>query len=662
MIAQAVVDAVPALLIAAIAAIAGVASARRGRRRELTGPRLVVPANRRGAGRSNAAVMPSESSASATAARPTPLRSFGRFRLLRLLGKSERTMCWLVGDPRSERDLVLVLPRTQFADAAAAPRWAQGVRRAARLQHPRLAEAVEIGIQDNWPYVAYDAEGRATLADRIGRKGLPAAEAAAIALDLLEGLAYAHDAGVAHHDLQSHFVLVDDQSRAVLIGLEVAALVSGEAAALVGGAAGSLHAQRGVAEVDVLGCGLILHHALVGTPPLGLADLGAVVQRMPPSGPEIVRLPWSTGAAVPDVLRTIVNRASDRQERQRYRNARTLSHALQAWLNSERSGEDGPLASLLERIASVGVLPSQSGSSQRAARLASMDGQRTADLAAAVIDDIALAFELLRQVNSAHSRSAQAAGSASVLTIRRAIAMLGVDGLRRAATSLRPWPGALDEAQAAELAKLMARVRRAACVAVQLRPAGFDAEVVALLTMLQNLGRLLLHYHGADEALQIRRLMASAPSEKPGEPPHPGMSEESAAYSVIGLDIESLGLAVARRWGFDEDIVHALRRWPPQTPPHAPDNDSELLRLVASCANELLDLHLLPPPQQASGLQRIAQRYARVLHLQPKDLQTALQESASAKLGQALLSGNGNALYAAEPATVADETHAGGQR
>jgi eukaryotic-like serine/threonine-protein kinase len=201
----------------------------------------------------------------------------------------------------------------------------------------------------------------------------------------------------------------------------------------------------------------------------------------------------------------------------------------------------------------------------------------------------------------------------------------------------------------------MDRIRRAACVAVRLRPPGFDAEVVALLAMLQNLGRLLLQYHSADEALQIRRLMASAPSDKPGEPPQPGMSEEAAAFSVIGLDIESLGLAVARRWGFEEDILLTLRRWPAQTPPHAPDGDSEQLRLVASCANELLDLQLLPPQQQAAGLHRVAQRYTRVLHLQPKDLQTALQESASANLGQALLSGSGNALYAAAPTTTGDE-------
>ena len=75
-------------------------------------------------------------------------------------------------------------------------------------------------------------------------------------------------------------------------------------------------------------------------------------------------------------------------------------------------------------------------------------------------------------------------------SIRRAIEMLGLDGVRRAASTLRPWPGPLNEAHAAELTALLDRVRLAGRVAQWLRPAGYDPEVVYLLAMLQSLGRL----------------------------------------------------------------------------------------------------------------------------------------------------------------------------
>ena len=148
-------------------------------------------------------------------------RYFGRLQLLRLLGKSQHTMSWLVAE-RDGSELMLVLPRVAPPAGPALERWLQTVKRAARLTHPHLAGAVDLGVQDGWPYVAYDMNGRATLAERMTRKGLPGAEAATVATQVLQGLAYAHEAGVAHGDLQLCAVLVDEQGHGALAGLEVA--------------------------------------------------------------------------------------------------------------------------------------------------------------------------------------------------------------------------------------------------------------------------------------------------------------------------------------------------------------------------------------------------------------------------------------------------------
>ena len=48
---------------------------------------------------------------------------FGRFELLRLLGKSQGTMVWLVNDPRTQHQLVLSLPRVQPVDPGALEDW-----------------------------------------------------------------------------------------------------------------------------------------------------------------------------------------------------------------------------------------------------------------------------------------------------------------------------------------------------------------------------------------------------------------------------------------------------------------------------------------------------------------------------------------------------------
>ena len=570
---------------------------------------------------------------SATATDPTPRsgspRYFGRWQLLRLLGKSQHTMSWLVA-ARDGHELMLVLPRVAPPAGDGLERWRQNVRRAARLAHPQLVPAVDVGVQDGWPYAAYDMTGLATLADRLGRKGLPGTEGAAIAAQLLQGLAYAHEAGVVHGDLQLSMALLDDQGQVRLAGLEVAC-ESPSAMALAAAATGSpqssqLSTQRAAAERDVLALGLLLHLVLAGAPALDEPDIGRALARLPPTGREIVRLPWAGAHAIAEPLRAIVNRATDRQERQRYRNARTLLHALEGWLKSESSVGDGVFGLLADKLRAAGVLPASAGAGARAARLAMMEHERNNELAEVVLEDLALSFELLRAVNTAQVRGAQVSGAGPVLTLRRAIAMIGLDGVRRAALTLRTWPGPLDDKGAAELEHLIERCKRAGRVAMALRPAAYDGEVVYLITLLQNLGRLVLQYHFADDAAQIRRLMQPGAPARQGELPEPGMSEEGAAFAVLGADVEAIGHAVARWWGLEEGVLGMIRRPAPGAAVNTPQSDDEMLRLVAACANEAIDAMVLPAPKVAAELQRVVQRYGRLLDVSLRSLQDALQD------------------------------------
>lgn len=565
------------------------------------------------------------------------LRRLGRFSLLRLIGKSRRSMAWRVRDPRSDRERILVLPRQQPAHDAALQRWKRAVERGARLEHPNLAKAVEIGLSDHWPYVLYEPAGQLTIGEATQQpQALSGIDAAALLTELLQGLAYAHEGAVAHHDVQPFLLLSGDSQPARLMGLEVGGHIDADKAAgapmapLTGLEALALQSQRLAARSDVLAVGLLLHRLLAGQPALDEADIGVAIERLPPHGRELVRLPWNTPLQVPEVLRAIVNRSTDRQPRRRYASARSLLQALDGWRVSDSALGGGPLALLLDRLHSVGSLPASPGSAERAARLTMMERHRTDELAEVVMQDLALTFELLRWVNGVQVRGTQAVGSAPVLTVRRAIAMVGLDGVRRAALGLRGWPGPLDEPAATALRALFDSVKHAGRLARELRPAGYDAEVVSLLAMLQNLGRLITSYHFPNEVLQIHRLMRPVPGGTAGQPEEPGMTEQAAAFAVLGTDIESIGHAVARHWGLDETVLHLIRRLPATVTPRVADNDDDVLRAVASCANELGDSLSLPADRRAAATRHIAQRYARALGITYRDVQDILAGSRAA--------------------------------
>ena len=548
------------------------------------------------------------------------MRRFGRFELRALLSKSARSMLWVVYDARLGQELFLCMPRVAPNSAAASEHWQKMAQAASRVQHPNLAHAIEIGQVEQWPFVAYDRALGETLDERLARQSAPLpVDAADWICQYLEGLAFAHEAGHAHRDVQCATLIIGANNQVRVLGLEVAQEVF---PATVDFNTVTRRAVRESAAEDVLCVGLLLHRILSGRPVLEQSDLQAVVQQMQPLGRELVRLGWETPHPIPDPLRAISNRATDRQARQRYHIARTLLRALDGWRTTAASDQGGPIALLMDKLQRIGHLPSSSPGLNRIAQSSSMERQHTSALSALVLQDMALSLELLRRVNNSLKQSG-AAVDGTVLNMQRAIAMLGLDGVQQAARALKPWPGPLSELQATMLRSLMKRVHRAGQIAQVLRPAGYDGEVVYLITVMQNLGRLLLQYHFPDDAQQIRQLML--PPEPSEDQPHPqGMSEKAAAYAVLGCDLEALGAAVAKHWSLGEELVHMIRRQAPEAAVRHPNNDADLLRLTCSLANELVDALTQVEARRQPSVEAATRRYARALGLGLQDIKLAL--------------------------------------
>lgn len=557
-----------------------------------------------------------------------PLKGFGRFELRALLSKSARSLIWRVFDPRHGQELMLCMPREKPNSAAALEHWLRMAQAAERVKHPNLAPPFEIGQVENWPYVAYDRALGETLDERLARQPSPLPiDAAGWIAQLLEGLAFAHEAGHAHRDIQTATLVIDAADKVRLIGLEVAQEVF---PASVDFNTVTRRAVRESAEEDVLCVGLLLHRILSGRPVLEENDLQQVVQQMQPLGRELVRLGWETPHPIPDPLRAICNRATDRQLRQRYHLARSFWRALDGWCQAAAHDDGGPIVLLLDKLQRIGHLPTTISGLHRFTAGSGLEAQHASALSEFVLKDMALSLELVRRVNNALKASGHQ--GQTILNMQRAIQMLGLDGLHYAANALKPWPGPLQPVAAEMLHQLMGRVAKAAQLAQALRPAGYDAEVVHLITVMQNLGRLLLQYHFPDDAQQIRQLMV--PPEPTEEQPNPpAMSEQAAAYAVLGCDLDTLGAAVARHWGLGDELLQMVRRQPLDAAVHTPRSDADTLRLTCSFANELVDALGLPEARRRTGIEAATRRYAKALGVGLRDVMEALNPGAAKPAG-----------------------------
>lgn len=569
----------------------------------------------------------------AVASPPTPSgpRHFGRFELRQMLGRSLASSSWLAWDPRLGQELLLCVPRAQPQGAAEKDAWTQDVLASARLKHPRLTEVLEVGAHEAWPFVTCVREGAVTLAERLAAPpALTPIESASLICDVLEGLAYAHEAGASHQDIGLHTVVLDASGRAMLAGLSAGLMQLG--AGELPRPRDSRQMARQNAERDVLMVGLLLHRLLANHPALDDPDFNSAAKRV---GPEIVRLPWTTPHPVPETLRAIVNRATDRQHRQRYLNARTLLSALQGWLKTNSQESGGPLLLLLDRLNSVGVLPSRPGTEAVLARALKADTLRVDDFVDVVVKNPAVVWELLRSVNVASFRSRSS--DDGVTTLSRAVMLLGQQGIRRVAGVVRPWPGALgaqgsvsQEASLEATSMLRAQLRLtclAGHLARLLTPFSVHDEEASVTAMSQRLGMLLILYHFPDEGAQIRRLMQPGPPPESGAPPTPGMTLDAAAGAVLGINLDDLTQAVLRHWGLHDRLQQGSRPLSLTTPVRTPQNPEEILRTVASLANEMVNASILEPAKSVSALHQTYLRYARALGLTPKECNATLEQA-----------------------------------
>jgi len=149
--------------------------------------------------------------------------SLGRFRILSLLGKGGMGVVYLAEDEMLRREVALkVLSRDAATDPEQRRRLVQEARAAAAVGHPNIAAIYEVGESDGLWYIAMERVWGETLRQRIARGPIPNDEATAIARQILEGLAVAHDEGIVHRDMKPDNVMVDANNRVKLLDFGLA--------------------------------------------------------------------------------------------------------------------------------------------------------------------------------------------------------------------------------------------------------------------------------------------------------------------------------------------------------------------------------------------------------------------------------------------------------
>lgn len=212
--------------------------------------------------------------------------TIGHYEIIRRLGVGGMGEVYLARDTRLEREVALkLLPESLYRDQTARERFLREARAASKLAHPNIVTIHAIESFDGRDGIVMEYVDGLPLDQFRTQPGRTMNQLVDVGLQIVDGLAAAHAAGVVHRDLKPSNVLVDQSGRARILDFGLAltrhtARLTGEGM-IVGSPAHMSPEQIRGHEIDhrsdIFSYGILLYELLSGVHPFWSDDATAIL-------------------------------------------------------------------------------------------------------------------------------------------------------------------------------------------------------------------------------------------------------------------------------------------------------------------------------------------------------------------------------------------------
>jgi serine/threonine protein kinase len=276
---------------------------------------------------------------------------FGRYQLLKLLGRGGMGAVYLAHDSQLDRKVALKIPLFDPDDGSQVlQRFYREARAAATLRHPNICPVYDVGDVGGAPYLtmAY-IEGKPLTSYARGGKPMTTRQSAILVRRLALALAEAHRNGVIHRDLKPDNIMIDRGSEPVVMDFGLARRARGDDTRLTqkGSTMGTpayMPPEQVSGEIDQMGpgcdiysLGVILYELLAGRLPFTgdmMAMLAQVLLNEPPP-------PSHFRQGIDPALEAICLKAMAKTIGDRYHSMTEMAAALQEYLRQPAAAPGG---------------------------------------------------------------------------------------------------------------------------------------------------------------------------------------------------------------------------------------------------------------------------------------------------------------------------------
>jgi serine/threonine-protein kinase len=283
------------------------------------------------------------------------LPSLAKYEVKGELGHGGMATVYRAHDPRLGRDVAVKLLHAHLRESAeVAARFATEARAVAKLRHPNIVEVFDVsGEDENEQFLVVELVRGPSLRKLLADHGaLPPEVACAVVLEVLGGLASAHEAGVVHRDVKPENVLLEHRKRTSdeekdnsgdalggrvrvkLTDFGIAKLLDAQGVTSTGQVLGSpAHMAPEQIEgtdvderADVFGAGVLFYECLVGHLPFEGQNPAQVLRRVLEG---IYSPAYTERPEVGAVFSRICDKALAREPDDRYPSVRAMRDAIQ---------------------------------------------------------------------------------------------------------------------------------------------------------------------------------------------------------------------------------------------------------------------------------------------------------------------------------------------
>ena len=270
-----------------------------------------------------------------------------RYEIIRSIGEGGMANVYLGYDTILDRNVAIKVLRGDLAgDEKFVRRFQREALSASSLAHPSIVEMYDVGVDDGLYFIVMEYVDGKTLKQLIKKRGnLTLSEAIDIMLQLTDGMSHAHDSYIIHRDLKPQNIMIKDDGQIKITDFGIAMALNSTQLTQTNSVMGSVHylppeqasGKGSTIKSDIYSMGIIFYELLSGSLPFrGDNAVEIALKHMRDPLPSLRQ----ENSNIPQSIENIILKATAKNPKNRYEDARSMHDDLLTALNEDRMNEE----------------------------------------------------------------------------------------------------------------------------------------------------------------------------------------------------------------------------------------------------------------------------------------------------------------------------------